>query len=143
MVLFSFEDVNVPGLDSEHFSLWLEQVVVNEGFKLDVVNLIFCSDDQLLKMNIDYLQHDYYTDIITFDYCEGDLVCGDLFISIDRVIDNSSTLNTAYFEELLRVCVHGVLHLCGYKDKSDDDERLMREKENYYIKKYVPRETLS
>ena len=133
--------MNVPGLDSEHFALWLEQVIVEEGFEAGDVNLIFCSDEALLKMNIDFLQHDYYTDIITFDYCEDNIVNGDLFISIDRVQDNSVVLKTDYDSELKRVCVHGVLHLCGYKDKTEDDENQMRAKEDFYLKKYVPRET--
>ena len=141
MIEFSLENVDVPGLDSEHFALWLEQVVLSEGFELGDINLIFCSDEALLKMNIDFLQHDYYTDIITFDYCEDGVVCGDLFISIDRVLDNSIELNTSYDSELKRVCVHGVLHLCGYKDKSDADEKEMRLKEDFYLQKYVPRET--
>lgn len=141
MIEFSLEDVNVPGLDSEHFAFWLEQVIVEEGLELGDVNLIFCSDEALLKMNIDFLQHDYYTDIITFDYCEENIVSGDLFISIDRVLDNSVELNTEYDSELKRVCVHGVLHLCGYKDKSDEDEKQMRVKEDFYLEKYVPRET--
>jgi probable rRNA maturation factor len=110
MIEFSLEDVNVPGLDSEHFALWLEQVVIEEGFELGDINLVFCSDEALLKMNIDFLQHDYYTDIITFDYCEENIVSG-------------------------------VLHLCGYKDKSDEDEKQMRAKEDFYLEKYVPRET--
>ena len=141
MIEFSLENVDVPGLDSEHFALWLEQVVLSEGFELGDINLIFCSDEALLKMNIDFLQHDYYTDIITFDYCEDGVVSGDLFISIDRVVDNSVELNTSYDSELKRVCVHGVLHLCGYKDKSDADEKEMRLKEDFYLQKYVPRET--
>ena len=141
MIEFSLEDVNVPGLDSEHFAFWLEQVIVEEGLELGDVNLIFCSDEALLKMNIDFLQHDYYTDIITFDYCEENIVSGDLFISIDRVLDNSVELNAKYETELRRVCVHGVLHLCGFKDKSDEDEKQMRAKEDFYLEKYVPRET--
>jgi rRNA maturation RNase YbeY len=141
MIEFSLEDVNVPGLDSEHFVLWLEEVIKAEGFVMGDVNLIFCSDEALLKINIDFLQHDYYTDIITFDYCEENIVSGDLFISIDRVLDNSIELNTEYDSELKRVCVHGVLHLCGYKDKSDEDEKQMRAKEDFYLEKYVPRET--
>jgi rRNA maturation RNase YbeY len=141
MIDFSIEDVNVPGLDSEHFALWLDQVIVNEGFETGDVNLVFCSDEALLKMNIDFLQHDYYTDIITFDYCEDTVVNGDLFISIDRIVDNAIELNVAYSEELKRVCVHGILHLCGYKDKSSDDEKRMRSKEDFYLNKYVSRET--
>jgi probable rRNA maturation factor len=141
MIEFSIEDVNVPGLDSEHFAFWLNQVVVNEGFETGDINVIFCSDEYLLKMNIDFLQHDFYTDIITFDYCEDSIVCGDLFISIDRVVDNAEKLSTDYTEELKRVCVHGVLHLCGYNDKSSEEENQMRLKEDFYLKKYVPRET--
>ncbi|MDP4797926.1 MAG: rRNA maturation RNase YbeY [Crocinitomicaceae bacterium] len=141
MIEFSLEDVNVPGLDSEHFALWLNQVVVNEGFETGDINVVFCSDEALLKMNIDFLQHDFYTDIITFDYCEEVLVSGDLFISIDRVVENAEKLRTCYTEELRRVCVHGILHLCGYKDKSTEEERQMRLKEDFYLKKYVPRET--
>jgi probable rRNA maturation factor len=141
MIEFSIEDVNVPGLDSEHFAFWLNQVVVNEGFETGDINVIFCSDENLLKINIDFLQHDFYTDIITFDYCEDSIVCGDLFISIDRVVDNAEKLSTDYAEELKRVCVHGVLHLCGYKDKSIEEENQMRSKEDFYLKKYVSRET--
>ena len=141
MIEFSLEEVNVPGLDSEHFALWLCNVIRDEGFDVGEVNVIFCSDEALLKMNISFLQHDYYTDIITFDYCEQKTVSGDLFISIDRVLENSEELNTDYDSELKRVCVHGVLHLCGYKDKSEGDEKQMRLKEDFYLNKYVSRET--
>lgn len=141
MIEFSIEDVNVPGLDSEHFAIWLNQVIVNEGFETGDINVVFCSDEALLKMNINFLQHDFYTDIITFDYSEDSIVCGDLFISIDRVVDNAEILSTDYSEELKRVCVHGVLHLCGYKDKSKEEEHQMRLKEDFYLKKYVSRET--
>ena len=102
---------------------------------------MFCTDDELLDMNIAYLQHDYYTDIITFDYTFENVVSGDLFVSIDRIIDNASTLKEDYSKELKRVCVHGILHLCGYKDKSESESITMREKEEYYIRKFVPRET--
>lgn len=141
MIEFSIEDVNVPGLDSEHFAFWLDQVIVSEGFDTGNINVVFCSDEALLRMNIDFLQHDYYTDIITFDYCEEAIISGDLFISIDRVVENAEELNTEYVDELRRVCVHGILHLCGYKDKSAEEERQMRSKEDFYLKKYVPRET--
>jgi rRNA maturation RNase YbeY len=92
-------------------------------------------------MNKQYLDHDYYTDIITFDYTENEVVSGDLFISIDRIIDNSNILNTDYDLELRRVCVHGVLHLCGYKDKTEEEVVLMRSKEDYYLQKFVSRGT--
>src|ERR1044071_3674818 len=94
------------------------------------VNVIFCSDDYLLEMNREHLDHDYYTDIITFDYSEEAVVSGDLFISVDRVSDNASGLSVSFLDELNRVCVHGLLHLCGYKDKSEAEELLMRSKED-------------
>jgi len=135
MIEFSLEEVNVPGLDSEHFALWLEQVIVDEGFKAGDVNLIFCSDEALLKMNVDFLQHDYYTDIITFDYSTETYIAGDLFISIDRVLENSSVEKVSFDEELHRVVYHGLLHLLGYNDKNQEQIRTMRSKENYYLTK--------
>lgn len=134
-------DVEVPGLNPELFVLWLSDTINHEGKECGDVNIVFCSDEYLLDMNKRYLAHDYYTDIITFDYCEGNVVHGDLFISIDRVLDNSKILGLPYEEELRRVCVHGVLHLCGYKDKSDEEEKEMRLKENFYLERYVSRGT--
>ena len=142
MINLFFEDVQIPNLDSEFFINWLSSTCVEEGKVLEEVNLIFCSDEYLLKMNIEYLQHDYYTDIISFDYCEEDRILGDLFISKDRVLDNAEQNNVTFISELQRVIVHGVLHLCGYKDKSEDEEKSMRSKEDYYLSKIVSRETL-
>lgn len=113
----------------------------NEGKTACEITLIFCSDEHLLEMNRQYLDHDYYTDIITFDYSDDDDISGDLFISIDRVYDNAAQNSVSRLDELKRVCVHGVLHLCGYGDKSDDESRIMRLKEDYYLDKYVSRET--
>ena len=110
--------------------------------KLKEVNLIFCSDEYLLKMNIEFLHHDYYTDIISFDYCEGKLVSGDLFISKDRVSENAVSNKVGFLRELNRVVVHGVLHLCGFKDKSEEESEIMRGKEDYYLSKIVSRETI-
>ena len=141
MVNFFFEDVEILGLDPEFFISWLSDCCDSEGKSLEEVNLIFCSDEYLLQKNIEFLQHDYYTDIITFDYCQGDLIIGDLFISKDRVIDNAQTNGVSFENELNRVIVHGVLHLCGYKDKSVDEEKLMRSKEDFYLDRIVPRET--
>ena len=104
---------------------------------------MFVTDEYLLEMNRTHLDHDYYTDIITFDYTESNFISGDLFISYDRVLDNSKEFNVSSYNELCRVVFHGVLHLCGYKDKSSDDEKLMRAKESFYLEKYVSRETLS
>jgi rRNA maturation RNase YbeY len=141
MISFEFIDVKVPELSSEFFSFWLTNVVSEESKSIGGISLIFCSDEHLLAMNRQYLNHDYYTDIITFDYTEGLEISGDLFISIDRVYENAMELTVSREVELRRVCVHGVLHLCGYGDKTDDESRLMRSKEDYYIDKYVSRET--
>lgn len=141
MIEFSLQEVEVPGLVPEFFILWLQQVISDEGKECGDINLIFCSDEALLEMNKQYLEHDYYTDIITFDYSDDEEISGDLFISIDRVVDNSKMFGYEYLSELKRVCVHGVLHLCGYKDKSEEDEKVMRAKEDYYLLKFVSRET--
>lgn len=141
MIDFNFEDVKIPGFDSEFFVLWLSEAIKEEGFFVGDITYIFCSDDYLLKINQEFLEHDYYTDIITFDYTEDKFVSGDLFISVDRVVDNANAEGVPFSDELKRVCIHGVLHLMGYKDKSDVDVKEMREKEEYYIKKDVPRET--
>ena len=141
MISFEFIDVEVPELSSELFSFWLSNVALEESKLPGEIALIFCSDEHLLAMNQQYLDHDYYTDIITFDYSEDAEISGDLFISIDRVYDNASENTITREVELRRVCVHGVLHLCGYGDKSDTESRLMRAKEDYYLDKYVSRET--
>jgi rRNA maturation RNase YbeY len=141
MISFEFIDVEVPELSSELFSLWLEKVVVEEAKSTGEITVIFCSDEYLLELNRKYLNHDYYTDIITFDYSDGTNVSGDLFISVDRVYDNAQGLGLDRATELKRVCVHGALHLCGYGDKSEPESLLMRQKEDYYLSKYVSRET--
>lgn len=112
---------------------WLKETIENEGFRLGNINYIFCSDEQLLDINIQYLNHDYYTDIITFDYKENHIISGDIFISTDRVKENAIINNEEFDDELNRVLVHGILHIIGYKDKMDEDIKLMREKENIYI----------
>lgn len=116
------------------YSTWLSLIVSSESKLLGELTYVFCDDEYLHKLNIDYLEHDTLTDIITFDYCEGSLISGDIFISIERVTENASDFNVPFSEELLRVMAHGTLHLCGYKDKSDQDVLLMRSKENEKIK---------
>lgn len=130
MIDIAYESTPDLSLSSEKLTSWLSSVVEPEGFSLSDLTLIFCSDDHLLKINQDFLEHDYYTDIITFDYCSDDLISGDLFISIDRVIDNAKYFNVTFDQELHRVIVHGVLHLCGYQDKSPEEETIMRQKES-------------
>lgn len=118
------------------YSDWIENVVTSEGKSLGELSYIFCDDDYLLEINQQYLDHDTLTDIISFDYTEGDIISGDIFISVERVDDNAADLNIPFEEELKRVLIHGVLHYCGYKDKSDSDELLMRAKEDEKIKMF-------
>lgn len=115
------------------FSEWIGNVLTSEGKLLGELSYIFCDDEYLLEINQQYLDHDTLTDIISFDYTEGDVVSGDIFISIERVADNANDLNISFEEELKRVLIHGVLHYCGYKDKSESDEALMRFKEDEKI----------
>jgi len=118
-------------LDNEgSISKWISNVIKSEGKNEGEINYIFCDDEYLLKINQEHLQHDYYTDIISFDYTIGNEISGDMFISIDRVKDNAVEFNVAFEDELKRVIVHGVLHYCGFKDKSQADELAMRNKED-------------
>ncbi len=109
---------------------WIKAIVENNKKEVGEISYIFCSDEQLLEINKEFLNHDYYTDIITFDYSETDVVSGDLFISIERIKDNAKTLKTSYQEELHRVIIHGVLHLLGYKDKTEEESENMRKLED-------------
>lgn len=115
---------------------WLKDVAKEEGYQVGTLNYVFCNDEYILETNRQYLQHDYYTDIITFDNTENFKISGDLVVSIDTVKSNAELIGVDFNQELCRVIVHGVLHLCGYKDKSEDEERLMRDKENNYLSKF-------
>ncbi len=130
---FFFEDVKSVPIHEKILVLHLNSLIKNELKLLGDISVVFCSDDYLLEMNKQYLDHDYYTDIITFDYVENKVISGDLFISIDRIVENAEKFNTTLLKELYRVVFHGVLHLIGYKDKTDGEVKLMREKENYYL----------
>jgi probable rRNA maturation factor len=122
--------------NEESFTLWIEGVILSEGKELGELTYIFCDDEYLLEINQQYLNHDDFTDIISFDYTEGEVISGDIFISIERVADNAKDLNVSFEEELKRVIIHGVLHYCGYKDKSDSDAVLMRSKEDEKIQMF-------
>lgn len=122
-----------PGLDPDFFLNWLSKVIESEGKLLGDICIVVGSDDWLLEHNVKFLNHDYYTDIITFDYSTNDLVSGDLLISVDRVAENAEAENVDVMLEMNRVVVHGVLHLCGYGDKSPEEAILMRQKEDYYL----------
>jgi probable rRNA maturation factor len=117
--------------------LWLQQVIRSEKNKPGAINIICCSDDYLLNLNKLYLKKDYLTDIITFDYTENKTVSGDIYISIQRVKENARLFHNSFTEELHRVMVHGVLHLCGYGDKKKAEQLIMREKEATYLEKFV------
>ena len=143
MISISSIDVAKPKfLKSRPLKFALNFLITSENLKLGEIAIVLCSDEYLLKVNQDFLKHDYYTDIITFDYCEAGVVNGDLIISFDRVRENSVIEKSTIEEELNRVIFHGVLHLCGYKDKSKKDIELMRLKESYYLNLFVPRETI-
>ncbi|HAJ99264.1 MAG TPA: rRNA maturation RNase YbeY [Bacteroidales bacterium] len=134
MISFYFEDVSEFPLSRLKVRKWLKSVVELEGKKVGELSIVFCSDEYLLKMNNDYLKHDYFTDVITFDYnVGGNVISGDIFISIDRVKENANTLKVSFSDELHRIIVHGVLHLLGYSDKSRAERVAMEEKENYYL----------
>ena len=133
MISYFFEDTVFTFKNRRLNNQWLRLVAESEIRRIGNLNIIFCSDNYILDVNQRFLQHDYFTDIITFDYCEGDKLSGDLFISVDSVRENSLEYGCSFEEELDRVMVHGVLHLIGYDDHTEDDIRTMRSKENYYI----------
>ena len=133
MIRYFCEDIRFTYKNKLANNRWLKMVAGSEIRKIGDINVIFCSDNYILDVNMKYLQHDYFTDIITFDYCEGKVLSGDLFISVDSVRENSIEFGTGFEEELHRVIVHGVLHLIGYDDHTEEDKKVMRQKENYYL----------
>ncbi len=133
-IAYQSEDIKFPKIKRREISDWIKSVAASHNKKIGEIAYIFCSDEKILEINIQYLNHDYYTDIITFDYSEGNVMSGDLFISLDTVRSNAEKFGTDYAEELNRVIIHGILHLCGFKDKSPKDEKVMREKENEALK---------
>lgn len=120
----------------ETYQEWLQSIATSEAHSISELNYIFCNDEYLHKINVEYLNHDTYTDIISFDYTENDEVAGDIFISVERVQENANTFEVSFHNELLRVMAHGLLHLCGYGDKSDAEESTMRAKEEEKIKMF-------
>lgn len=133
MIRYFNEDIKFDFRQRLSNNRWLKFVAGSELKTLGNVNIIFCSDNYILDVNMQYLQHDYFTDIITFDYCEGKVLSGDLFISIDSVRENASFYGTEFKDELNRIIVHGLLHLIGYDDHSEEDIKVMRSKEDYYL----------
>ena len=133
MISYFNEDISFIFKGRAFNNRWLRMVAESEIRRVGDLSIIFCSDNYILDVNMRYLQHDYFTDIITFDYCEGDRLNGDLFISVDSVRENAQFYGTEFENELNRVIVHGVLHLIGYDDHSKEDIAVMRSKENYYL----------
>jgi len=134
--------VQIPGFVSKkELKRFVKELVANEGKQLKELSLVFTDDEYLLEVNKQYLNHDYFTDVITFDYSDFPNVSGDVMISLDRVKDNAQSMNLDFETELYRVVFHGALHLCGYKDKKKEDAALMRSKEDFYIQMFVSRET--
>ena len=136
MISFNYEIV-FSLQDEASVSTWISNLINEEDCREGEINYVFCSDDYLHKINIDFLDHDTLTDIISFDYSVGKELHGDIYISIDRVIDNAKDFDVQFKDELARVMVHGVLHYCGYKDKSEEDVKIMRSKEDYYLSKRI------
>jgi rRNA maturation RNase YbeY len=133
MISFNYE--NDFKLSNESpISKWISLVIKEEGFKEDDINYVFCDDDYLHKLNVEFLNHDTLTDIISFDYTVGKNIQGDIFISTERVEDNAKDFKVDFLDELYRVIVHGVLHYCGYNDKNETDKKIMRDKENHYLR---------
>lgn len=129
-ITFQTENIDFPKIKKQSTKNWIKFVAGSYGKKIGEVNYLFCTDEKILEVNNQYLSHDFYTDIITFDYSEGDKISGDIFISLDTVRSNSQKYNTDFTEELHRVIIHGVLHLCGINDKTDIDADKMRKAEN-------------
>ena len=134
-ILFHNADTSYILKNKRIISSWITDTIKEEEKQLEEISYIFCTDDYLLKINQEHLDHDTYTDIITFDYTEDGIISSEIYISVDRVRENAKSLGVGALDEMHRVIIHGVLHLCGYKDKSDLQSQEMRGKENYYLRK--------
>ena len=130
MITYQSEGTKMPNIKKRETTAWIRRVAATYNKKVGDVGYIFCNDERILEVNREYLQHDYYTDIITFDYTEGDVISGDLFISLDTVKTNSEQFATEYDEELHRTIIHGILHLCGINDKGPGEREIMEAAEN-------------
>ena len=130
MISYNTENVKMPAIRKRDTSAWIRRVAASYGKKVGEVGYLFCDDEKTLEVNREFLKHDYYTDIITFDYCEGDTPHGDIVISLDTVRSNAQQLGKDYSEELHRVIIHGILHLCGQNDKAPGERELMEAAED-------------
>ena len=129
-IIYQNEEVKAPAIKKREVTKWIKDVTASYGKQVGDISYIFCSDEKILEINKEYLQHDYYTDIITFDYTDEDVISGDIFISLETVDSNAKEFNTDYLEELHRIIIHGILHLCGINDKGPGEREHMTECEN-------------
>jgi len=129
-ITYHTEEVKLPAIKKREITNWIKSVANLFNKKTGDISYIFCTDDKILEINKEYLNHDYYTDIITFDYSEGNVISGDIFISLDTVKSNSEQFNTNYIEEIHRIIIHGILHLCGINDKTPEERKNMTDREN-------------
>ena len=134
MISYFTEKVKMPGIRRREISAWIKKAAEIHGFRIGDISYIFCSDEHILSINKEYLQHDYYTDIITFDYTEEDCISGDIFISLDTVSSNAEKFGVSYEDELHRVIIHGILHLCGINDKTPEERQVMEKHEDEALK---------
>jgi len=137
MITYSAENVKMPKIRKRDTSAWIKKVAATYNRKVGDIGYLFCDDEKILEVNREYLQHDYYTDIITFDYDEDDIISGDLVISLDTVRSNAELFNKTYEEELYRVIIHGILHLCGINDKGPGEREIMEAAEDKALKMRV------
>jgi rRNA maturation RNase YbeY len=135
MIQYIAENIKMPVIEKQKLNRWIKEIAADYGKKTGDIAYIFCTDERILEMNKQYLDHDYYTDIITFDYTEGNTISGDIFISLDTVKSNSEEFGTGFEDELHRILIHGVLHLCGQDDKTPLLRAEMTEKENRALEK--------
>lgn len=136
MIVFNAVNISLPEIDREKISAWVNLVAADYGRNVGDIAYIFCDDEKILEVNKQFLQHDYYTDIITFDYSTDQYISGDLFISLDTVRSNAALVGSTYEEELHRVIIHGILHLCGLNDKGPGEREIMEAAENRALKSY-------
>ena len=136
MIQYIAEDLKLPALEKQKTNRWIKEIALEYGKKVGDIAYIFCSDERILEVNKQYLNHDYYTDIISFDYSDGIIISGDIFISVDTVMSNAAEFKVSFEHELKRIMIHGILHLCGQDDKTPELRMLMTEKENAALLKF-------
>jgi len=136
MIQYIAEEVKLPALQKQKINRWIKETAACYDKKIGEIAYVFCSDQKILEVNNQYLQHDYYTDIITFDYSEGSVISGDIFISLDTVKSNAQDFGVDFEHEILRILIHGILHLCGQDDKTTEQRKKMTGKENLALEKF-------